>query len=178
MQEKINNKRAEIKEKYNRVLPAGDYIYDRWEKAKYLNFGEGTNIYDSSYVFGEPKIGKNVWIGPFTILDAASGKLEIGDHTSIAAGTYIYTHDTSKNYATEGNIEVLKGNVKIGNNTSIGSKCIICPNVIIGNNCIIGANSLINKSIPDFSVAFGIPAKVVGKVIVDGDNSRIEYFKA
>ena len=31
----------------------------------------------------------------------------------------------------------------------------------IGKNCIIGASSLINKDIPDNSVAAGIPAKVI-----------------
>ncbi|MBQ3142537.1 MAG: acyltransferase [Bacilli bacterium] len=176
MEEIIKRKRDELKEKFDRVLPVGDYFSDRWEKGSYLNFGSKSNIYDSSYVFGNPKVGENCWIGPFTILDAASGSIEIGNNTTIAAETYIYTHDTSKYYATEGNIEVEKGNVKIGNNTAIASKCIICPNVTIGDNCIIGAGSLVNKNIPNNSIAFGTPAKVVGKVIVDGKNSKIEYF--
>ena len=53
----------------NRVLPIGDYISDRWEKAKYLGFGENSSIYDSSLVLGTVQVGKDCWIGPFTILD-------------------------------------------------------------------------------------------------------------
>lgn len=177
MEEEIKKRKDELRKKYDRVLPTNEYFSDRWEKGKYLGFGENSNIYDSSYVFGKPKIGKNVWIGPFTILDAASGKIEIKDHTCIGAGTFIYTHDNTKNYASEGKIEVLKGDVYIGSNTSIGSRCTICPNVTIGNNCIIGANSLVNKNIPDNSVGFGSPIKIVGKVVIESDNAYIEYFK-
>ena len=79
---------------WKRVLPMGDEISDRWEKAKYLGFGEGTSIYDSSLVIGDVKVGKNTWIGPFTILDG-SGGLEIGDYCSIAAGVQIYSHETN-----------------------------------------------------------------------------------
>src|SRR4030095_3957719 len=71
-------------QQFNRSLPFSEEIFDRWERAKKLGFGEGSSIYDSSYVFGEVKVGKNTWVGPFTIIDG-SGKLEIGDHCTISA---------------------------------------------------------------------------------------------
>ncbi len=40
----IFSKRDRIKKDFNRVTPIGDYISDRWEKAKYLGFGEGSSI--------------------------------------------------------------------------------------------------------------------------------------
>ncbi len=79
----------DINEKWQRTLPFGDYIVDRWKKAECLGFGEGSTIYDSSLVFGDVKVGKNTWIGPFTILDG-SGGLEIGSNCSISAGVQIY----------------------------------------------------------------------------------------
>lgn len=50
------------------------------------------------------------------------------------------------------------------------------PNVNIGNHCVIGAGSLVNKNMPSFSVAFGYPAKIVGKVIWNGDKYDITYY--
>ena len=38
------------------------------------------------------------------------------------------------------------------------------PNTIIGQNSIIGAHSLVTKSIPDNTIAFGVPAKVIKKI--------------
>ena len=89
----IINQRKLWLRKWNRCLPLGDYIVDRWEKASSLGFGEGTSVYDSSLVLGDVKVGKNTWIGPFTVLDGTGG-LEIGDYCSVSAGVQIYSHDT------------------------------------------------------------------------------------
>jgi hypothetical protein len=80
-------------EELNRHLPFADMLFDRWERAKLLGFGEGTSIYDSCHVFGKVSVGKNTWIGPFTILDG-SGSLSIGSNCSISASVQIYSHDT------------------------------------------------------------------------------------
>lgn len=58
LEEIFRELREEKKNSYNRVLPVGDLISDRWEKAEYLKFGEQTSIYDSSVVLGNVKVGK------------------------------------------------------------------------------------------------------------------------
>jgi len=139
--------RDEIKKKWNRVLPFNEEITDRWEKAKYLGFGEGSSIYDSSIVIGDVKVGKNTWIGPFTILDGNGGKLEIGDNCSISAGVQVYMHD-SVNWAVSGGKESYEtGDVSIGNNCYIGPYAIVSRGVKIGNEVIIGAHSLYNHNV-------------------------------
>ncbi|HET9010008.1 MAG TPA: hypothetical protein VFN17_07800, partial [Nitrosarchaeum sp.] len=65
--------RNEIKKKWDRVLPFNELISDRWEKAQFLNGLSGSSIYDNSYIFGMVSIGKNTWIGPYTILDGSGG---------------------------------------------------------------------------------------------------------
>jgi acetyltransferase-like isoleucine patch superfamily enzyme len=37
----------------------------------------------------------------------------------------------------------------------------VLPGVTIGQHCVIGANSVVNSSIPDYSVAVGAPARVI-----------------
>jgi acetyltransferase-like isoleucine patch superfamily enzyme len=152
--------RKEIKEKYNRVLPFGDYFSDRWEKAKYLGFGEETSIYDSSIVIGDVKVGKNTWIGPFTVLDG-SGGLIIGDYCSISAGVQIYTHDSVLWAVTGGHSEYIHEETCIGNNCYIGPNVIIAKGVHLGDCCIVGANSFVNQSFPDNSKIAGNPARIV-----------------
>ena len=173
----IEKKRDLLYDKWKRVLPTNELFFDRWDKAKYINSGEGTNIYDSSIIMGDVIIGKNVWIGPFTILEGLNGNIVIGDNCNISSGVHIYTHDTSLHVVSEGKVPFIKGDVHIGNNTYVGSMSIIKQNVSIGNNCIIGANSFVNSDIPDNYVAFGTPAKMVGKVITDNEETKIEYFK-
>jgi acetyltransferase-like isoleucine patch superfamily enzyme len=51
--------------------------------------------------------------------------------------------------------------VTIGRETWLGENVVVLPGVTIGKHCVIGANSVVNRSIPDFSVAVGAPARVV-----------------
>lgn len=153
----LKKKQLEIKKEFDRILPIGDYLSNRWEKASFCGFGEGTSIYDSSLIFGNVSVGKNCWIGPFTILDGSGGSLVIGDNCNISAGVQIYTHDTVCRVIYDSEIE--RENVCIGNNVYIGPNVVISKGVHIGDYVVIGANSFVNKNIPSKSKAYGTPAK-------------------
>ena len=172
------SKRDEMLRKYNRVLPSGELIFNRFDKGAYLECGENSSVYDTSVVMGDVEIGTHVWVGPYTLLDGSSGKLKIGDYTSIDSGVMIYTHDSTKNYVSGGVNPFEKGDVTIGNNTVIGSMSIITCSVSIGSHCVVGANSFVNKDIPDYSIAAGNPAKIIGKVVIDEKGvADFEYFQ-
>ena len=51
--------------------------------------------------------------------------------------------------------------VVIGDDVWLGRRAIILPGVCIGNGSIIGAGAVVTKDIPPFSVAVGVPAKVI-----------------
>lgn len=154
-------RRRELNEKYARTLPFGEYVVDRWEKAKELGFGKGTSIYDSSVVIGDVKVGEQTWIGPFTILDGSGGGLEIGSHCSISAGVQIYTHDTVARSLTSGQAPIITAPTKIGSNCYIGPNVVIAKGVNIGDSVVIGANSLVLKDLPSGCKAFGTPCRIV-----------------
>ncbi len=152
----------ETASKWNRHLPFGDYVLDRWERARHMGFGEGTSIYDSSLVLGNVKVGSSVWIGPFTVLDG-SGGLEIGDFCSISAGVQIYSHDSVQWAVSGGTAPYQYGPVRIGSRCYIGPNAIIAKGVTIGDGCIIGAQSLVLHDIPAGSKAYGVPCRVMGE---------------
>jgi acetyltransferase-like isoleucine patch superfamily enzyme len=147
-----------VQQRWHRSLPFGDYVVDRWAKAKALGFGGGSSIYDSALVLGDVKVGRNTWIGPFTVLDG-SGGLEIGDNCSVSAGVQIYSHDTV-NWATSGGTAPPdRAPVRIGSNCYIGPNAIISKGVTIGDGCVIGANSLVNRDVPTGRRVWGTPAR-------------------
>jgi acetyltransferase-like isoleucine patch superfamily enzyme len=155
----LTSKRKSIKDKYNRVLPFGDYINDRWEKASFLGFGDGSSVYDNVLVLGDVKVGRDTWIGPNVILDG-SGKLEIGSNCSISAGVQIYSHDSVDWAISSGNDKYKYEKTTIGDDCYIGPNVIIQKGISIGNRCIIGANSFVNVNIPSHSKAYGTPIKL------------------
>lgn len=150
----------EINKKFNRTLPFGDYVVDRWEKAWLLGFGAGSSIYDSSLVIGDVKVGKDTWIGPFTVLDG-SGGLQIGNHCSISAGVQIYTHDSLEWAVSGGKADIVREPVRIGSRCYIGPNSVIAKGVSIGRQSIIGANSFVNRDVPQGCKAYGNPIRII-----------------
>ena len=53
--------------------------------------------------------------------------------------------------------------VVIEDDVWIGSRCVILGNVRVGRGSVIGAGSVVTKDIPPFSIAVGVPCKVVKK---------------
>ena len=150
-----------VRQKWQRSLPLGDYVVDRWQKARDLGFGEGSSIYDSSVVLGEVKVGRNTWIGPFTMLDG-SGGLEIGDYCSISAGVQIYTHDSVLWAVSGGTAEIMRTPTRIGDRCYLAPNVIVARGVAIGSGCVIGANSVVLESIQSGMLALGNPCRPVG----------------
>lgn len=149
-------------QQFNRRVPTGDLLTDRWEIARDYGFGEGTSCYDNVLIIGNVRVGKNTWIGPNVILDG-SGGLVIGDNCSISAGVQIYTHHTVEWAISMGEKEIEHQPTKIGSGVYIGPNSVIQMGVSIGDQVVIGAMSLVNKDIPDNQKAWGAPAKIINE---------------
>jgi len=149
-----------VLEKLERSVPFADVLFDRWERAASLGFGEGTSVYDSSHIFGDVKVGKNTWIGPFTILDGTGG-LTIGDNCSISASVQIYSHDSVQWAVSGGTAKYEYAATSIGNNCYIAPGSVLAMGVHIGDGSIVGANSFVNRSFPEGSKIGGSPARLL-----------------
>lgn len=166
--------RDEVRARWRRSLPFADEMFDRWERAAHLGFGAGTSIYDASLVFGDVQVGEHTWIGPFTVLDGTGG-LVIGSHCDISAGAQLYTHDSMARCITAGRAPVRRAPVRVGSRTYLGPGTIVSAGVTIGEGCVIGAGALVNQDVPDGAIALGTPARVVGRVVVNGDEVELVY---
>jgi len=164
----------EINVQYKRSLPFADVLLDRWERARDLGFGEGSSIYDSSYVFGDVKVGVNTWIGQFTIIEGTGG-LTIGDYCTISSAVHIYTHDNIKKTLTRGKHPLEFGPVRIGDGVYIGPQSIIAKGVTIGDYSVIASNSFVKSDFPPNSIIAGNPAKLIGTVVISNDQVKFEY---
>ena len=130
-----------------------------WRNNPNLKVRIGTEYNDFCIIYGNPKIGKNTWVGFHTLIDG-SGGLEIGENCSIASGVHIYTHDSVRwaiNGLKKDGKHIDRKPVKIGNNVFIGANSIILKGVTIGDKSIIGAGTIVNKDIPSNSVVYGNP---------------------
>jgi maltose O-acetyltransferase len=115
----------------------------------------------SFYRLRGSKIGKNVDIANFVFLEDAHPELiTIGDNVDIAPRVIIATHD-SVLVCFQRESTVRTAEVIINKNVYLGAGAIILPGVTIGEYSIIGAGGVVVHDIPPFSVAYGVPAKVI-----------------
>ena len=92
-------------------------------------------------------------------------KIVIGNHVMV--GSYVLITDHSHGELERTSVPVAKrkllskGPVIIEDNVWIGEHACIMPGVTIGEGSIIGANAVVTHDVPPFSVAVGVPARVV-----------------
>jgi len=147
------------------------YGYKRKTDGAFL---KNTRISSSSIILNPENldIADNVWLWHYSIIDA-SNNVSIGEGCQIGAWVGIFTHSSHiaiRLYGGNSYIQTpieerkgyLKGAVSIGAYTFIGAKATIMPNVSVGKGCLIAAGTMVNKSVPDFSIVVGNPGVVKG----------------
>jgi acetyltransferase-like isoleucine patch superfamily enzyme len=115
-----------------------------------------------------------VTIGDRCLIGRGSG---IVGHFSIEIGNDVWTghnvYITDQNHGYEDVARPISQQsqperaVKIGDGSWLGYGSVVLPGVTIGEHCVIGANSVVTHDVPSFSVAVGVPARVI-KQYVDG----------
>lgn len=131
----------------------------------HVSIGSGSRVYPNVTLWGSGKIeiGKNVEIGIGTVI-YASENVEIKDRVSIAANCYIIdsNHGMARDELIQMQHATVKGSVIIEEDAWLGAGAKVLSGVHIGKGTVIGAQALVNRDIPDYAIAVGVPAKVVG----------------
>lgn len=103
------------------------------------------------WIVGNPKIGKNVYIGGLSEINCKDAKCVIGDNCDIASFVSINCADSHKKC-----IGILKNidrkDIIIEDNVFIGTMSVILGGSHIGRNSVISAGSIIRGYIPPCSL--------------------------
>jgi len=123
-----------------------------------------------AWIVGEPEVGEGTWIGAFTVVDG-SGGLRIGRGCDISCGAQIYTHSTVRR-CVSGRVfpKVEQAEVEIGDRVFVGANAVILMGVTIGDGAVVAAGAVVTESVPAGTIVAGVPARVIGRVEVDGDH--------
>jgi acetyltransferase-like isoleucine patch superfamily enzyme len=103
----------------------------------------------------------DVVINSFTHVFGGGG-VHIGARTLISTGCSIASITHSEQIATR-RIGI-EAPVTIEEDCWLGTGAIVLPGVRIGKGSIIGAGAVVTKDIPPFSMAIGVPARVVRQI--------------
>ncbi|WP_375489212.1 acyltransferase [uncultured Jatrophihabitans sp.] len=133
--------------------------------------------------YGRLVLGRWVHLGVGTALRCHEGTLSVGDKSvlgrensincyldiEIGASSLfaddIYIADFDHNFA-ELNLPIkdqgiAKSRIRIEPDVWVGSKVTVSRGVVVGTGSVIGANAVVTRDVPPYSVAVGVPARVI-----------------
>jgi acetyltransferase-like isoleucine patch superfamily enzyme len=131
-----------------------------------IRLGDKVSIQENTLISanrGHIAIGDNSWLGPGSVI-YGNGGVDIGEQVLIASHCVINT--VSHNFGTT-DIPMNRQGINtdpviIEDDVWIGTGAVILQGVRIGKGSIIGAGAVVTRSIPSFSIALGMPARVTG----------------
>lgn len=110
------------------------------------------------------EIGEQTCIGPYTCM-AGPGDIRIGKNCMIASHVSIYAnnHIFTDIHTPIGDQGLSCAGIVIEDDCWLGTGVRVLDGVTIGHGSVVGAGAVVTKSLPPFSVAVGVPAKVMYK---------------
>ena len=158
-----------------------------------VQIGEGTTIWDNVHIRHSSKlgaqcivgekgyiapgviIGNRVKINAFVYICSA---VTVEDGVMLSAGT-IFTNDRYPR-ATTPDLKQLRGSepdehtlpTLIREGATIGAGCLVGCDLTVGRFAMVGMGSIVTKSIPDFTLVVGAPARPIGYVCRCGASLR------
>jgi UDP-2-acetamido-3-amino-2,3-dideoxy-glucuronate N-acetyltransferase len=155
-----------------------------------VRIGEGSSVWDHAHIRRDTILGEQCLVGGKTLIayEVSIGNrvkinsnayicngVTIEDGVMISAGT-IFTNDRFPR-ATTPDLKELRSSdpdehtlpTVVREGATIGAGCIIGCSLEIGRWAMIGMGSIVTRSVPDFCLALGTPARVIGVVCRCGE---------
>ena len=111
---------------------------------------------------GTCQIGSHVWIGPQAYFDARNIFLDDyvgwGPGAKVLGSSHVGSPIEQPIIATS----LIIKPVRVGAGADIGMNASILPGVTVGPNSIVGAGAVVTLDVPEYAIAAGVPARVIG----------------
>ena len=129
-----------------------------------ITVGDNTSVAPGAIMQGDISIGNNSSVQAYcNIVGYKGGEIKIGNFVRIAAYTVIIG---ANHRFDDPDIPICKQGmapapIVIEDNVWIGARVSVIAGVTIGEGSVIGAGAVVTKDIPPYSVAVGVPARVI-----------------
>lgn len=149
----------------NVVIDDNVLLDAKGEDNKGIFIGDGAFIGRNSILSckdGDIHIGPRTNIG-FNCEIFSGGSVILGEKIFLAAYCYLVggTHKFDRTDIPIMDQERQARGITIGNNVWLGAHVVVDDGVTIGRDAIIGAGAVVNRDVPEFAIAGGVPAKLI-----------------
>ena len=168
-----------------------------------ISIGDNTTIDDYAVLDAKGqdnqgiRIGRNVYVGRSTILSCKEGSIFLDDYCNVSANCSLlseteirlgkYCFLAGNCYLVAGgnhsfddvNTPIMyqpsysKGGIRIGEDVWLAAGTLVLDGVEVGRGSVVGAGSVVTRSLPELSIALGVPARVRKRRGPSGGTSRV-----
>lgn len=135
------------------------------KKGIYGEIGKKNKFTKGVFLSGGGSVGNYNYIGPYCMINNA----EIGNYCSLGPNVKLGQAEHSKEFWTTSQIiskkminhSLNKSRTIIGNDVWLAANVVVLQGVKIGDGVVVGANAVVTNDLPPYSIAVGVPAKVI-----------------
>lgn len=165
----------------NSFIHSTAIVSDKAEIGSNVKIWHFSHVRENSHIGNNSIISQGVYID-FEVIIGKSCKIQnnvsifhgvtiedgvfVGPHVCFTNDKYPRAINEDGSLKNGGDWEV--GSILVKTGASIGANSTILTGVTIGKFAVIGAGSVVTKDVPDFTLYFGNPAKLQGKISQNG----------
>jgi len=145
------------------------------------HIGEGSRVWHFVHVCAGARIGagvslgQNVFVGNKVVIGdrcKIQNNVSVYDNVTLEEGVFcgpsmVFTNVHNPRALVERKDEYRDTLVKQG--ATLGANCTVICGVTIGAYAFVGAGALVNRTIPDFALVVGVPARQIGWMSAYGE---------
>jgi sugar O-acyltransferase (sialic acid O-acetyltransferase NeuD family) len=127
-------------------------------------------VHPDAILASDVRLGEGVMICAGVVVNTGT---TIGDNVILNTGCTVDHHNHIDSHAHVAPGAHLGGNVCIGEGVLVGINAAILPGRSIGEWAVIGAGSVVTKDLPPYTIAVGMPARVIRKQKLKDQEQRL-----
>ena len=124
-------------------------------------------VHPSAIVARNVDVGEGVFIGQNAVLQPGT---YVGRHVSIRAGANLGHDSRCEDFCYVGPNATLCGNAALLRGSHLGPNAVVTDGQSVGSFAVVGAGTVVTKRVPSYELHFGVPARRVGRIRLEGSD--------
>ncbi len=133
-----------------------------------IEIGDRSSLQDRSILVGDVSLGRYCVLSLNVLMTSGTHYYERWPHLLIRDQDRLVSEDPKL-------LAAHSRPIRIGEDCWLGMNAAVMPGVTVARGCVIGTNAVVSQDLPPYSVAAGVPARVIKRRLAFAPPRRIDW---